>query len=58
MLIKSKQPSIAVKRNGNISFEYKFENEPVEVKEEHYEILNKEHPNLFEIVKEKKSKEV
>ncbi len=55
MLIKSKQPGMTFKKN-NPKFSYTFESEPVEVKKEHYEILKKEHPKMFEEVKKKEVK--
>lgn len=54
MLLKSKQPSIRIKNNGKVKFDYTFENLPVEVAKEHYEIIKKDYPNLFEEIKEVK----
>lgn len=51
MLIKSKQPSIRVKYNGKVKFDYKFEDEPIEVEKEHFELMKKDYPDLFEEIK-------
>ena len=54
VMVKSKQPGVIVRHRGNPSFEFKFEDEPIEMMQETAEFIVKNNKG-FDIVKPKKS---